>query len=123
MAAIKYNRLILNYLSEIEELSGRPHNVIPFRPGNFINQRPNCEVWNRLYCSRRRRSPVRGAIVGYDDFDLRVRFLEFPVWMGEFLTSVAGVEYKNRLPFLNTIVFAEILKRLDDRRSGGLLVE
>jgi len=106
-------------------MRGRPnptHDIIPLRAGNFVNQRPGCEVWNRLYSSRRR-VLVRGAIVGYNDFDLLVGFIEVPLWVGEFLTSVASVEYKDRVPFMDTLVLAEVLKRLDDRRSGGSFFE
>jgi len=43
--------------------------------------------------------------------------------MGFFLASVTGVEYKDWVPLLDAAILAEVLKRLDDRRSSGFFVE
>ena len=64
---------------------------------------------------------IVGAIIWYDNFYLLIGFL--PGGVGGFLTTVARVEYKDWVPFLDAVVLAEVLKRLDDRRSGGLFVE
>lgn len=64
---------------------------------------------------------IVGAIIWYDNFYLLVGFL--PVGVGDFLTTMARVEYKDWVPFLDAVVLAEVLKCLDDRRSGGLFVE
>lgn len=109
--------------TRVEWTAEATYNVIPFLPRNFVNQRCDCDVWNRRYKPRSRSLAVRvvGAIVWYDNFYLPVGFL--PVGVRSFLTSMARVEYKDGVPFLDAVVLAECFERLDYRRSGGFFVE